>query len=136
MKITFLGTSAATSCPLPFCKCKFCNIARKRGGKDLRKRSSVLINEDLLIDFGPDVMSASFMHNVSLINVRYILQTHSHVDHFDASAFATRFPGYAVKNMRELRLYGSKLTLNKLSEMLKLDGYIHNLYDKNEQQSL
>jgi phosphoribosyl 1,2-cyclic phosphodiesterase len=37
MKITFLGTSAATSCPLPFCHCATCMQARQFGGKDFRK---------------------------------------------------------------------------------------------------
>ncbi len=119
MKITFLGTSAATSCPMPFCRCDFCEKARINGGKDLRKRSSLLINQDLLIDFGPDIMSASFMHNISTVDVRYLLQTHSHADHFDPSAFGTRFPGYAVENVPMLELYGSRLTLDKLSQMVK-----------------
>ena len=136
MKITFLGTSAATSCPMPFCRCSFCEEAKKRGGKDLRKRSALLINEDLLIDFGPDIMSGAFMHNISITNVRYLLQTHSHADHFDPSAFGTRFPGYAVENVPELELYGSKLTIDKISQMVKDDGYIQNLYDPKEQEDL
>ncbi len=136
MKITFLGTSAATSCPMPFCRCKFCETAKKRKGRDLRKRSSILINKDLLIDFGPDIMSASFMYDVSITDVRYLLQTHSHADHFDPSAFGTRFHGYAVENIPKLELYGSKLTIDKLSQMVKDDGYIQDLYNSKEQEEL
>ncbi|VAW12805.1 hypothetical protein MNBD_ALPHA09-2278 [hydrothermal vent metagenome] len=136
MKITFLGTSAATACPLPFCKCNFCETARIRGGKDFRKRSSLLLNDDLLIDFGPDVMSSSFVHGVSIVDIKFLLQTHSHADHFDPSAFGTRFSGYAVKKVPMLELYGSDLTLRKLSEMLRGDGHIRDLYDKKEQNEL
>lgn len=74
MKLTFLGTAAATSYPLAFCKCDFCNQARKSGGKDLRKRSSLLISDDLLIDLGPDIVSASFAYNFSVAEIRYWLQ--------------------------------------------------------------
>ena len=52
MKLKFLGTGAATACPLPFCNCQICKDARKFGGKDFRKRSSILINDDLIIDMG------------------------------------------------------------------------------------
>ena len=63
MKITFLGTSADTAFPLPFCQCEVCTQARKLGGKNIRKRSSILINDDFLIDMGPDVVSSSLKHN-------------------------------------------------------------------------
>ena len=38
MKITFLGTAAATACPLVFCRCATCQQAWLRGGKDKRRR--------------------------------------------------------------------------------------------------
>src|SRR5579872_5909815 len=119
MKLTFLGTAAATSYPLAFCKCQYCNQARKNGGKDLRKRSSMIINDDLLIDMGPDIMSASFMVNKSIADIRYCLQTHSHSDHFDASHLTTRVPEYMGVDIPPLELYGSEETLRKMSEMLK-----------------
>ena len=73
MKITFLGTSAATSFPLVFCKCRVCKNARVKKGKDIRKRASLLINDDLLIDFGPDVTTSAAMYNIDLTKVKYIL---------------------------------------------------------------
>lgn len=136
MKITFLGTAAATSIPLMFCRCDICEQARKLGGKDFRKRSSLLINQDLLIDLGPDIMSASFMHGVSIADVRYCLQTHSHSDHFDASHLSTRIPEYAVEDVPSLEIYASKGTLKKMSEMLKNEGYIADLFDPKEKKRL
>jgi phosphoribosyl 1,2-cyclic phosphodiesterase len=59
MIITFLGTGAANAFPEAFCKCENCAQARMLGGPSLRKRSAALINDDLLIDLGPDIMSAS-----------------------------------------------------------------------------
>ena len=64
MKILFLGTSAATSFPLAFCRCRVCEKARINKGKDIRKRSSVIINDDMLIDFGPDVVTSSAYLNL------------------------------------------------------------------------
>lgn len=136
MKITFLGTAAATSYPLAFCKCDFCEKARKLGGKNFRKRSSVIVNNDLLIDMGPDIMSASFMYGKSIADICYCLQTHSHSDHFDASMFSTRVPEYMGVNTPPLELYGSEATLRKMSQMMKNEGYVSDLFDSKEKERL
>jgi len=119
-----------------FCRCEVCEKARKLGGRDFRKRSSLLINRDLLIDLGPDIMSASFMHGISIADVKYCLQTHSHSDHFDASHLSTRIPEYATENVPNLDLYASNATLNKMSEMLRAEGYIKDILDPVEQKRL
>ena len=69
MQITFLGTAAAPSMPIPFCICKVCKDARRVGGKNLRRRSSLMINDDLLVDIGPDIATASFEYGLSLAGV-------------------------------------------------------------------
>ena len=85
MKLTFLGTAAANAYPEPFCKCENCIMAREAGEKSLRKRSAALVNDDLLLDLGPDIMSASQIHDIPLLDVSYCLQTHPHADHLDLS---------------------------------------------------
>ena len=70
MVITFLGTAAATARPLVFCRCQACRRAWTQGGKDLRRRSSVLIDDDLLIDLGPDLMSAAFSCGADVSRIR------------------------------------------------------------------
>jgi phosphoribosyl 1,2-cyclic phosphate phosphodiesterase len=82
MKITFLGTAAAEAIPSPFCDCSVCEHARSNGGKNMRRRQSALINDELLIDFGPDVISSCGTFGISLIRVNTLLVTHSHSDHF------------------------------------------------------
>ena len=136
MKITFLGTGADTAYPLPFCMCKSCSKARELGGKNLRKRSSIIINYDLIIDLGPDIMSSSFLHGVSIADIRYWLQTHSHADHFDPSHLSTRVPEYAGKNMPPLKLYASSVSINKMSEMLRGIGYISDLNNVDDKRRL
>lgn len=134
MEMRFLGTGAATSYPLAFCRCEYCNQARKLGGKDFRKRSSMIINNDLLIDMGPDIMSASSMYHKSIADIRYCLQTHPHSDHFDASHLTTRTPEYMGVNIAPLQLYGSEATLRKMSVMLKKVGDVNDLFDFDTRQ--
>jgi len=125
MKITFLGTSAANAFPEAFCKCGNCEQARGLGGRSLRKRSSILVNDDLLIDLGPDIMGASHMHGCSLINVRYCLQTHPHADHLDLSHLLSRSPGFGVVDAPTLNFYASAETLARAAETFARDlaGY-------------
>lgn len=90
VKITFLGTAAAEGYPNPFCRCDNCEGARKVGGRALRKRASALIDDELLIDFGPDLLPASQIHNVPLAGIRYAAQTHAHDDHLFGDNFIYR----------------------------------------------
>ena len=121
MRILFLGTAAATACPLVFCRCPACRTAWARGGKDFRRRSSVLIGEDTLIDLGPDLMGSAFAFGADVSRVRYVLQTHSHSDHFDAGHLITRWPDYAPEGLRPLDLAASPETIRRLSERLSLE---------------
>lgn len=123
MKITFLGTAAATACPLVFCRCDACRYAWQHGGKDMRRRSSVLIDDELLIDLGPDLMSAAFALGADVSRIRYWLQTHSHSDHFDAGHLITRMPDYAVQDTLPLTLCASPETIAHMSERLAREEY-------------
>ena len=118
MKILFAGTAAATSCPLAFCNCAACRAGRKNGGKDLRRRSSVLIDDMLLIDMGPDLMSASFDFGFDTAAIRYLLQTHSHSDHFDAGHFITRIADYATEGLTHMTICASEECARHMSEKL------------------
>ena len=121
MIITFLGTAAANAYPEAFCRCDNCERARALGGPSLRKRSAALISDDLLIDLGPDIMTASSMHSRSLVRVRYCLQTHSHADHFDSSHFLSRSPEFGVVGAPCLHFYASAGTLQRAAQRLERD---------------
>ncbi|HSR32364.1 MAG TPA: MBL fold metallo-hydrolase [Anaerolineae bacterium] len=121
MVITFLGTAAANAYPEAFCRCANCERARVLGGPSLRRRSAALINDDLLIDLGPDIMTASFTHGRPLTGVRSCLQTHAHADHLDTSHFLSRSPGYGVVGAPCLHFYASKATLRLAAELLERD---------------
>lgn len=121
MKITFLGTAAANAFPEAFCRCKNCKEARILGGPSLRKRSSLLINDDLLIDLGPDIITAALMHDLPLTNVQYCLQGHPHADHLDPSHFLSRSPGYGVVGAPRMHFYASAGTLQATAKLLERD---------------
>ncbi len=127
MIITFLGTSAANAFPEAFCKCRNCAQARTLGGPSLRKRSAALINDDLLIDLGPDIMTASHIHGCSLDEVRYCLQTHTHADHPDLSHLLSRSPAYGVVGAPVLDFYASRETLERAAETFERDLGVYSL---------
>ncbi len=95
MKITYLGTGAAEGIPAVFCRCDYCNGVRKRGGKEVRSRSQVLIDGELCIDFPPDSFYHAARIGCDLSAVRYLLVTHAHIDHFYAQDFVLRGYKYA-----------------------------------------
>jgi phosphoribosyl 1,2-cyclic phosphodiesterase len=136
MKITFLGTSAANAFPEPFCSCANCQGARGEGGRSLRKRSSALINDDLLIDLGPDIMASCQMHNVDLTGVRWCLQTHPHADHLDLSHLLSRSPGFGVVGAPRLHFYASSATLQRADQSFRRDLSGHELLDHQLQEEL
>ena len=85
----------------------------------MRKRSAALINDDLLIDLGPDIMTASFMHGRPLSRVRYCLQTHAHADHLDPSHLLSRSPEFGVVGAPRLHFYASTATARRLAQLFE-----------------
>lgn len=136
MRITFLGTSAANAYPEAFCRCQNCEGARALGGPSQRKRSAALVDDQLLIDLGPDVMAAAQMHRRPLTRVRYCLQTHGHADHFDPSHLLSRSPGYGVVGAPRLHFYASPATLRLAARFLERDVAPRNLLDANVGEAL
>ena len=136
MNITFLGTAAGSSYPLAFCKCENCRQARVSGGKNLRKRSSIIVNDDLLIDMGQDTVFAAHMYNKPLADINVWLQTHAHSDHFDPQHLCTRTPEFKGVDTPGLQLFASGGSINRMSKMLSDEGYVKNIVDRDEQLRL
>ncbi|WP_129408854.1 MBL fold metallo-hydrolase [Marinitoga lauensis] len=92
MEILFLGTAASEGYPNPFCSCENCQKAREEGKKSIRLRSSLLIDEEILIDFGPDIVASANRFAKDLSKVKHILITHGHSDHLFFKNFEYRNP--------------------------------------------
>lgn len=106
MKILFLGTAAAEGIPSPFCECSTCTHARQAGGRNVRMRTAVLVNDDLLLDCGPDLVVAAQRFGVHLDRLETLLVTHAHEDHFLPSNLVWRGPAFCPTPLTHLRIFG------------------------------
>lgn len=109
MKLQFNGTAAAEGLPGVFCECQYCRKARELGGKNIRTRTSCLIGKELLIDFPPDTYMHALHGNLRLSEIRHIVVTHSHQDHFSPDDLCMICPPFAYpKDGEVLRVYGNE----------------------------
>ena len=73
MKLTFLGTGAGETYPGYWCECPHCTYARKHRGKNLRTNSSMVIDEELLIDMGPSCFDNAARFGVNLSKLKTLI---------------------------------------------------------------
>jgi phosphoribosyl 1,2-cyclic phosphate phosphodiesterase len=119
MKWTVLGSAAAEAIPNPFCRCEVCQHARRVNGLEMRARSAALVNDDLLIDLGPDLIGAANRLGLYLGNLHSILITHGHLDHWLPSNLAWRAPSYTSTPVLPLTVYGPSDALSALQPHLE-----------------
>lgn len=77
MKIKFLGTGAADWAP-----------DRHDHGDEYRGNACALINDSILIDPGPTVPAALERFAINPKNIKYVINTHRHKDHFNSDTLA------------------------------------------------
>lgn len=132
MKIQFLGTAAAEGIPALFCDCDVCKKVRLTGGKDVRSRCQTLLDDSLLIDFGPDTYHHCLTHGMNLFQVRDCIITHVHEDHFYPTDLGYLRRPFAVvpEDYPYFRVWGSS-DVGKLTEEIfarpNLRGEYHEL---------
>ncbi len=78
MKIKFLGTGAADW-----------PIEKPLGAAEFRRLSSAVIDGNLLIDPGPQVIDALREYENGISEIKYIINTHRHSDHYDENTVKT-----------------------------------------------
>ena len=118
MKFQYLGTAAAEGFPAVFCNCEYCQKAREIGGKNYRTRSQSIINNELLMDFPPDTLSHFHMQGIRGDQIKYIVFTHSHADHYYATDLL-RHGGCYAHNMEQETL--GIVASEKLLERIQSD---------------
>lgn len=107
MKLQFLGTGAAEGVPAMFCNCDTCREIRKRGESEFHTRSQVILDDTVGIDFPPDAYYHALRFDVDLAKLRYLLITHSHMDHFYAHDFILRGYKYCLELSSPLTIFGN-----------------------------
>jgi hypothetical protein len=83
MVLQYLGTAAAEGWPGLFCACEHCEIARTRGGRNIRTRSQAIVfaeksgegdpDQRLLVDFPPDTYHHVLAHGLRLDKVGHLI---------------------------------------------------------------
>ena len=108
MKLKFLGTAAAEAIPALWCECEVCRKAKIRGGKEIRRRCSYLLDDDTLIDFGPDAYWQSIEFGIDLPEIRRIVFTHAHEDHLNPVDLYWRYSPCFSHVSKQLTVIGSR----------------------------
>ncbi|MBU2573518.1 MAG: hypothetical protein KKH28_05520 [Elusimicrobia bacterium] len=121
MRLLFLGTAASEAFPALFCPCDNCEQARTSGGRSVRRRSSLLVDDDLVIDLGPDVVHAALECGLRLHRLRTVLITHAHADHFDPEVLRWRGPGFRVGELPPLAIYGPPQVAEAVAQLGDLE---------------
>jgi phosphoribosyl 1,2-cyclic phosphate phosphodiesterase len=119
MKVKYLGTGAAEGWPEVFCGCQHCRKARIRGGKNIRTRSSVLIDDSMMVDFPPDSYSHVISYGLDFSRLKHLVITHSHQDHFFTDDLKLRKPVFAhLEDNSILNIYGNMAVGEIMTEIL------------------
>jgi len=69
-------------------------------------RTTTLINDDLLLDCGPDLSAATQRFGARLSRLETLLVTHAHTDHLLTSNLAWREPRFCPTPVTPLRIFG------------------------------
>jgi adenosylcobinamide kinase/adenosylcobinamide-phosphate guanylyltransferase len=86
VRLRLLGTGSADGWPNPFCGCASC----LRAAAAPRGQTAVLVEDDLLLDCGPEAPRAAVRQGASLAGVRHVLLTSAHPDHTGPAALLWR----------------------------------------------
>lgn len=113
----FLGTGASEGIPAAFCSCSNCERARHRGGKNIRSRSSFLIDEKSIIDFGPDFYWQVTVNGLNMQQLQHIFITHTHEDHLSVPELGTRNSAFPHPEM-PVTIYGSEQVVQFIQHMM------------------
>ena len=122
MNINFIGTAAFEGFPGLFCSCKACALAMSLKGKNLRTRSGVIINENLLVDVNPDLLQQRFTQGIDLQKIKDVLVTHHHEDHFNPQLLLAHMPPFCDTE-ETLHIYATAPTVEAFNDMINKNGH-------------
>lgn len=109
MKIHYLGTGAAEGIPAPFCHCRVCENARIQKGREIRTRMQAVIDDKIILDFGPDSFNHALCSGLDFAELEICLITHTHAYHLCHAELILRKGNKALYDspIPPLHVYGS-----------------------------
>lgn len=129
MKVTVLGSGAAEAWPGLYCECEACTEARRRGGPNLRRRTAYLLNGDTLVDYGPDISWQVNSVGAAFRDIRHLLVTHSHEDHFTPVELYWRYQGFCQVS-QPLAVYANRNVFARLEAAAGPNHAPHDIYER------
>ncbi|MFW6291053.1 MAG: MBL fold metallo-hydrolase [Spirochaetota bacterium] len=113
MELQFLGTGAAEGVPPLFSRTEHTTRIRREGGRDLRTRSALRMGDEYQIDFGPDAFFQSVRCDCDYYDLRHLIVTHMHHDHFQPEAVMAKDMPYDT-NGEPIAIYASRPAIDWL----------------------
>jgi phosphoribosyl 1,2-cyclic phosphate phosphodiesterase len=117
MKLQYLGTAAYEGIPALFCSCSICQTCKTLGGKNIRKRTSMLLDDTILFDFSPDIMFIMHSYGLDLANLQHLFLTHTHSDHFNYYDLAAKLPYFSNTGNPVLNVYANDSCMQLIKTM-------------------
>lgn len=108
-----MGSAAAEGWPAIWCKCKSCQRARAAGGKNIRTRSSALVDGVIKLDLPADYYMQSLRDNLDLSNMTDLLVSHSHADHLVPPELSFHRPPFAHDTLT-LNVWGGQTVIDRV----------------------
>jgi len=121
MKIKILGSAAAEGFPALWCECETCRRAALNGGKDVRRRTSYLIDSDTIVDFGPDAFYQVISERIDLLKIKRLVYTHSHGDHLSPMELLWRKDKWFSQVSRKIKIFGPRPVLASIIAFIAED---------------
>ena len=126
MELLFLGAGAGETWPALFCTCSRCARARREG--NVLPGTSVLINNQYLMDVPPGLSLNLALLRADVRFPFHVFITHSHQDHFAPGELVSSFddPDHEVflhMNKTSRLLLGHYMKFNRFCKFDKLENY-------------
>lgn len=86
------------------------------------RRTAALIDGELLIDVGPDLLGAAHTFNLHLDHVAWVVQTHAHADHLLESTFTFRQANFTATEPARWQLCGSRKSIEQIERAVRGSG--------------
>lgn len=117
MELFFLGTGATQGIPAAYCRCADCSGVRKRGGVEIKTRSSMRVGKHHQIDINAEYYTQMINCKTDMYDIEHILITHSHEDHLSFCGLTDKQMS-TEPNGKPLEVYMSKPAYSLIEKLL------------------